>query len=179
MRNVGVNYSELNVDDDGNDTSSGGRKRKQSTKKETKKKGSKSKKRMSSTSTIFNSFFGEESNFTVELSDEESSFNGTDNDTLDSDDDDEYGSSSNTTGKIKSIPWNEIPLEAEGLVSRVNQVDHERMVRYRKDAEKVKAWLDTVDNLELPANPLDRLLNERKSVFFMFDSCWCEVFVYL
>ena len=177
MRNVGVNYSELNVDDDGNDTSSGGRKRKQSTKKETKKKGSKSKKRRSSTSTISNS--GEESDFTVELSDEESSFNGTDNDTLDSDDDDEYGSSSNTTGKIKSIPWNEIPLEAEGLVSCVDQVDHERMVRYRKDAEKVKAWLDTVDNLELPANPLDRLLNERKSVFFMFDSCWGEVFVYL
>ena len=34
------------------------------------------------------------------------------------------------------------------------------MIQYRKHAEQVKGWLDTVDNLELPANPLDRLLNE-------------------
>ncbi len=34
------------------------------------------------------------------------------------------------------------------------------MVEYRKACEKVKGWLDDVDALALPANPLDRLLNE-------------------
>lgn len=45
-------------------------------------------------------------------------------------------------------------------MSRVDQVDHERMVRYRKSAEKVQVWLAAVDTLTLPANPLDRLVNE-------------------
>jgi len=39
-------------------------------------------------------------------------------------------------------------------------VENERLVNYRKAAEKVKKYLDAVDELELPANPLDRLLNE-------------------
>ena len=49
---------------------------------------------------------------------------------------------------------------SDGLVSRVDQVDRERMVRYRKSAEKVQVWLAAVDTLTLPANPLDRLVNE-------------------
>ncbi|KAL7535756.1 hypothetical protein ACHAXR_006716, partial [Thalassiosira sp. AJA248-18] len=163
-----VNYSELNIDDDGNDdVSSSRRKRKQSAKKETNKRGGKSsKKRRSSTSTstisMTDSDEGSESDFTVELSGDESSFKGSDDDTLglDSDNDDEYTSSKRKSRKTDSIPWNEIPLEASGLVSRVDQVDHERMVRYRKAAEQVGRWLATVDTLDLPANPLDRLLNE-------------------
>jgi hypothetical protein len=93
----------------------------------------------------------------VEQSNEESSFKGTDDDTLDSDD--EYDSPKKTR-KTKSIPWNEIPLKPAGVLLFVDQVKNERMIQYRKHAEQVKGWLDTVDNLELPANPLDRLLNE-------------------
>jgi len=154
-----VDYSELNVDNDGNDTVSDRRKRKQPVKKDTNsKKGSKSnKKRRSSTSTISITGSDEESDFTVELSDEDD-----DDDTFGgSDSDDEYASSSKKTSrKTNSIPWYEIPLEQDGLVSRVDQTDHDRMVRYRKAAERVKGWLETVDTLNLPPNPLDRLFNE-------------------
>jgi len=159
VRKKTVNYSELHVDTAGNDRSSSRRKRKQTTKVTTEKGRSKTKRRRGSTSSD-----EESSDFTVELSDdeddenddEESTFKESDDETLDSDDDD--GSFRKQTRK--PIPWNEIPLEAEGLVSHDDQVDHERMVRYRRHAEQVKSWLDTVDNLELPPNPLDRLLNE-------------------
>ena len=62
--------------------------------------------------------------------------------------------------KKNSIPWNEIPLEASGLESTVDKADHERMVNYRKAAEEVQRWLNHVDKLNLPPNPLDKLLNE-------------------
>ena len=62
--------------------------------------------------------------------------------------------------KKNSIPWNEIPLEAIGLESTVDKADHERMVNYRKAAEEVQRWLTHVDKLNLPPNPLDKLLNE-------------------
>jgi len=154
-----VNYSELNIDDNGNDNSSNGRKRKR-TQKNSKKKG-KSTKRKSSASSVSSKSIEEseeESDFTVELSDEddESSFDESDDDAIESDDE-QYMPTRKTNRNIK---WNEIPLESEGLISHSDQVDHERMVRYRKHAEKVKRWLDTVDELELPPNPLDRLVNE-------------------
>ncbi len=157
-----VNYSELNVDDEGNESSShGGKKRK------TMRKGSKSsknkKQRGSSVSSTTLTSDDEESDFTVELSD--------DDDTFDDDDSVDGGSHTlmnnanhvkKTSRKTNSIPWNEIPLERAGVAlgSRFDQADHKRLVLYRKAAEQVKAWLDTVDNLNLPANPLDRLLNE-------------------
>ena len=104
----------------------------------------------------------EESDFSVELSDDEDTF---DND--DSDDDSNtvtnaFVATRKTSRKTNSIPWNEIPLDRAGLAqgSRCDQADHERLVMYRKAAEQVKAWLETVDKLNLPANPLDRLLNE-------------------
>ncbi|KAL7553446.1 hypothetical protein ACHAWF_017186 [Thalassiosira exigua] len=176
-RKANVNYSELHVDAEGNDTSS--KKRKQPAKKANVKRGgqSKNKKRRSSTSAstsmtedsdeLISEDLEEESDFTVDLS-------GDDNDDDDAssfgDSDDEnipaagakQTSSRKTSRKTDSIPWNEIPLEEEGLesFSMLDRVDHERLVNYRKSAEQVKRWVDTVDTLLLPANPLDRLLNE-------------------
>ena len=100
---------------------------------------------------------------TVSDDDDESSFN--DDSTVGSnegkkEDATERVRSKKSSRKSNSIPWNEIPLEQEGLESLMDRVDHERLVRYRKTAEMVKGWLDTVDNLDLPPNPLDRLLNE-------------------
>lgn len=103
-----------------------------------------------------------DSDFTVELSDDE----------MDDSDDDSFASSkgsdnikkASSTRKTnrKGIPWDEIPLDEVELatMSRVDRADLRRMIDYRKSAERVKKWLDTVDDLALPANPLDRLLNE-------------------
>jgi hypothetical protein len=151
-----VNYSELNIDDDGNDSSSRGGKKRKNGKIVTK---SFKKHRSSSISSTKDS--DEESDFTVELSDDDDTF-----DDDDSVDDSNFDNANvpvrKTSRKANSIPWNEIPLERAGLAlgSRFDQADHERLVMYRKSAEQVKAWLETVDKLNLPANPLDRLLNE-------------------
>ena len=162
-----VDYSELNIDDDGNDASTGGRKRKNPVKKEPSKgKSSKKTRRSSTSSTKSMSESDAESDFTIELSDdEESSYSKDDDDDTfasdkEQDGDDAYATSLKRSRKLNSIPWNEIPLEATGLVSRIDQADHERMVRYRKSAEQVQKWLKEVDTLDLPPNPLDRLLNE-------------------
>jgi len=58
--------------------------------------------------------------------------------------------------KSVRIPWNEIPLDLDVA----GRVENERLLNYRNAVEKVKKYLDAVDELELPANPLDRLLNE-------------------
>jgi hypothetical protein len=61
----------------------------------------------------------------------------------------------------RHIPWNEIDMNAdERYMTFAQRVDNRRMVNYRKACEMVKHWLESVDTLELPANPLDRLLNE-------------------
>ena len=46
------------------------------------------------------------------------------------------------------------------MESTLDKADHERMVNYRKAAEEVQQWLTHVDKLNLPPNPLDRLLND-------------------
>jgi len=52
--------------------------------------------------------------------------------------------------------WDEIDLELD-----VNEsVENSRLVNYRLAVEKIKTYLDSIDKLELPPNPLDRLLNE-------------------
>lgn len=52
--------------------------------------------------------------------------------------------------------WDEIDLELD-----VNEsVENSRLVNYRLSIEKIKTYLDSIDKLELPPNPLDRLLNE-------------------
>ena len=152
-----VNYSEMNVDKDGNVGRSKGKKRKPS------KKGSKaaSKKRKGANSSISMANSDDESDFEVEKDDD-------DDDTIDADDND-FGTTDSgkqpAKGKlkkgkgkdpIKRIQWDEIDLSLDTSAS----VENERMVEYRKACEKVKGWLDDVDDLSLPANPLDRLLNE-------------------
>ncbi|KAK1743888.1 strawberry notch family protein [Skeletonema marinoi] len=96
---------------------------------------------------------GDESDFTVDISGDELSDSDSD------DDDDAFDLKKKTPSQ--SIAWNEIPLEYdETNMSIADRVDHKRKANYRRAAEKVKGWLDTVDSLSLPANPLDRLLNE-------------------
>ena len=65
-------------------------------------------------------------------------------------------SKSASSCRSERINWDEISLDLD-----VNEsVENERMVNYRIACEKIKKYLDAVDRLELPPNPLDRLLNE-------------------
>ena len=57
-----------------------------------------------------------------------------------------------STGPMK---WDELPMEYTS-----NSVDAKRRTNYRRACEKLKRWFAAVDELELPPNPLDRLLNE-------------------
>ncbi|KAL7448691.1 hypothetical protein ACHAWC_000839, partial [Mediolabrus comicus] len=41
-----------------------------------------------------------------------------------------------------------------------DRIENKRKANYRRACEKVKGWLETVDGISLPPNPLDRLLNE-------------------
>ncbi len=147
-----VNYSELDVDKDGNMGNSTGRKRKSN------KKGSKTtkKKRKGTNSSMSTANSDDESDFEVDCDNE-------DDETIDSTDMGVEaaamkGKSKSKKGKggLKRIRWDEIDLNLDTSAS----VENERMVDYRKACERVKRWLDDVDNLALPANPLDRLLNE-------------------
>jgi len=148
-----VYYSERNVDKDGNISNSTGRKRKSN------KKGSKTtkKKRKGTNSSVSTANSDDESDFEVDHDNE-------DDETIDSTNMDveaataARGKSKSKKGKggLKHIQWDEIDLNLDTSAS----VENERMVDYRKACEKVKGWLDDVDNLALPANPLDRLLNE-------------------
>lgn len=146
-------------------STSNGKKRKQSTKITSSKKS----RRSSSTATTAPNTDSDDdsagSDFTIELSGGEES----DDDSILGDVSDNKGSKktkSNSNFKRKSrrktnsIPWNEIPLEPDSFNSILDQADHDRMVRYRKAAEIVHNWLEMVAKLDLPPNPLDRLLNE-------------------
>ena len=79
----------------------------------------------------------EESDFSVQSDAEKSD----DSETLDSEG--EY--LAKKTRPTERISWDKIPLEATGLVTFADRVEHERRVQYRKHAEQVKGWLDTVD----------------------------------
>ena len=93
-----------------------------------------------------------ESDFSVSISGDELS---------DSDDDEDAFDLKKKKTPSESIAWNEIPLDSdEGKMCLTDRIEYKRKANYRRAAEKVKGWLDTVDNLSLPANPLDRLLNE-------------------
>ena len=144
-----VDYDESNLD---SPSGGSGTKRKQgrSQDKMNKRRGT-----ISTSVTASNS----DSDFTIELSDEES-----DDDSLASSkgSDDIKKAPSTRKKNRKGIPWDEIPLDEveAATMSRVDRADLRRMIDYRKSAERVKKWLDTVDDLALPANPLDRLLNE-------------------
>ena len=60
-------------------------------------------------------------------------------------------SGSSSTRK-KQIPWNEIPLDLDVTSSVTNK----RLVNYRKAVEMLNRYMEAVDKLELPPNPLDK-----------------------
>lgn len=63
-----------------------------------------------------------------------------------------------TDGKIH---WDEIPVSAnEARMSESARRFYLRRKQYRMAVEQVKAWYEAVQELNLPPNPLDRLLNE-------------------
>ena len=151
-----VNYSEVHIDNDGNDMSSsnGGKKR-----KSLKVSQSSKKSRRSSTSTAPMTDSDEESDFTVELSGDDADDDSIDGSVVgDNPDANVHVKRTKASRKSNSIPWNEIPLDCAdmALSSTFDKVDHERLVLYRKSAEQVKKWLEIVESLNLPANPLDR-----------------------
>ena len=55
------------------------------------------------------------------------------------------------------INWDEIELD---VPEAEMTAEKERRIEYRKVAEIVHKYLKAVDNLKLPPNPLDKLLNE-------------------
>ena len=62
-----------------------------------------------------------------------------------------------------SIDWSDIPLEPESdfdLLSTNEKIKFYRRKIYRKAIEKLKRFYDTISKLNLPTNPLDKLLNE-------------------
>ena len=61
-------------------------------------------------------------------------------------------------GKIR---WDEIPIDAnENRMSERARRFYLRRKHYRLAVEQIKRWYDAVQELKLPPNPLDRLLNE-------------------
>ena len=53
------------------------------------------------------------------------------------------------------IPWEKISIDLD-----MTSVENERLVNYRKAVDNVMQYMEAVNDLDLPANPLDRLLNE-------------------
>lgn len=67
--------------------------------------------------------------------------------------DDEFGASEPlSSGPMR---WDEIPLDSVAISTSVI-----RRRNYREACHRLKRWFEAVDNLKLPPNPLDRLLNE-------------------
>ena len=69
-------------------------------------------------------------------------------------------------GSVERIAWDEIDMSlvgddvALGKMNPREKLEYERRAEYRKSVEQIKRWYDEVDKLDLPPNPLDRLLNE-------------------
>lgn len=59
--------------------------------------------------------------------------------------------------RLRQINWDEIELD---VPEAEMTAEKERRIAYRKAAENVHKYLKAVDNLKLPPNPLDELLNE-------------------
>lgn len=63
-----------------------------------------------------------------------------------------------TDGKVH---WDDIPIDAnESKMSERTRRFYSRRKQYRLAVEQIKRWYDAVQELKLPPNPLDRLLNE-------------------
>ena len=160
-----INYSERDVDNEGNVT---GSKHPRSRPRDRKNK----KKRRSSST--FESD-DESASLCSEVSDDTYSLGLGDSDSSSDEEDAHVNEEKKIFEKEKKsrrIPWNEIDMNADMRTMRPQRrVDYQRMKNYREACEMVQKWLQSVDKLELPANPLDRLLNElggpEKGKFYM------------
>ncbi len=162
-----VNYAELN-DDDGNEENprqlSAKRKSSEKAKLPKKKKKKRSNTSDSSDEDSIEELLGGESESEYDEDDDDDD-DDNDEDFFDdkegrSDDDDDSYSQNKSNGGRK-IPWNEIPTNLnEATMTFRQRVEYKRKVNYKRAAEKVMKWIDTVDSLSLPPNPLDRLINE-------------------
>ena len=56
---------------------------------------------------------------------------------------------------IRPMNWDELPSHYSS-----NSPAAKRRTNYRRACEQLKRWFEAVDELDLPPNPLDRLLNE-------------------
>ena len=86
-------------------------------------------------------------------------------DSDDDDDDDEFDAMDiKPTGRRRvggKTRWDEIPIDAnESKMSERTRRFYLRRKQYRLAVEQIKEWYDAVQDLKLPPNPLDRLLNE-------------------
>jgi len=84
----------------------------------------------------------------------------------DSDDSDDDSVAINiiTSGRRRAdgkTQWDEIPIDAnESKMSERTRRFYLRRKQYRLAVEQIKRWYDAVQELKLPPNPLDRLVNE-------------------
>ena len=72
-------------------------------------------------------------------------------------DEDSDGGEKKKKKSAEKINWDEIELD---VPKAKMTAEKERRIEYRKAAENVHRYLKAVDNLKLPPNPLDELLNE-------------------
>lgn len=158
-----VNYSERDVDSEGNIKSKRGRCGSDKGRKN-------GKKRRSSSSASAIDVTSDDDSASLGSEDSDASIDtadlglSSDNDSSDDEDDNqvkEEDKKFNQEKRSRRIPWNEIDMNAdENSMSFRKRVDYRRMKNYRMACEMVQKWLSSVDKLELPSNPLDRLLNE-------------------
>jgi len=167
-----VDYSEMNIDDDGNEMNGTGRKRKQS--KKSSKSSKKKERRGSFDAEDESNYADDESSIDLDsdLSDDEAATrkgdpkrdDASDDDTFataqedeDSCDAEDYKPKSGESTESKRLNWDEIELNVKksDLTAEI-----ERRITYRKAAATVHKYFQAVDGLELPPNPLDKLLNE-------------------
>jgi hypothetical protein len=69
--------------------------------------------------------------------------------------DDDIAPTARTPAPSGPIAWDKIPIH--GVARNAVAV---RRKEYREACERLKRWFESVEALELPPNPLDRLLNE-------------------
>lgn len=166
-----VDYSEMGIDDDGYEVNgkAAGRKRKQS--KKTSKTSKKKEKRGSDDES---DYADDESS--IDLSDppsddeaatkkgEPKGDDASDDDTFataqddeDSSDAEDYQPKNGKSWESKRLNWDEIELNVK---KSDLTVETERRIAYRRAAATVHKYLQSVDGLDLPPNPLDELLNK-------------------
>ena len=180
-----VDYSELAIDSEGNEKNSGGGRKRKSTKKRSKPVRKRLRQSRGDSDDIHSdsdfapsdensddgSLGSEEDSYVVAKgsnssrnakhcdSSDDDAFADTDLTDTESDEpeQEEKGEKKKKMKSAEKINWDEIELD---VPKAKMTAEKERRIEYRKAAEKVHRYLKAVDNLKLPPNPLDELLNE-------------------